>query len=388
MPPPRALHILHVSEAFGGGISSAVIDYARRTPEFDHTLLVTRRRGEDIAESVPGLERLELRPGLRRSVADIRDACRRFRIDVVHAHSSYAGVYARLAVSGPDAPAVVYSPHCFAFERTDLSARSRFAFRAVERVLAGRTTAVVTVGRHERSLAERTIPGRPALTVPHLPSEVGTSTPPRPDGPLTVGTVGRLCAQKDPGFLCELIRAMRRDHPGAQVRWLWIGDGEPDRRREVESLGVEVTGWMPREEAVAALAGVDAYLHTGAWEGFPVAVVEAAAAGVTVVARRIDALVGEGVPNTFSDVDGLAAAIADMVDHGTDEYAARTRGWYRSYVEQSEAVDLAAFYQAAAELRRSERRESFLPLASPIDLTDRPPVTFTPPDGLALPPKR
>jgi glycosyltransferase involved in cell wall biosynthesis len=377
-----------VSEAFGGGISSAVTDYARRTPEFDHTLLVTRRRGDDISDSTPDLPRLELRSGLRRSVADIRRACERFGIDVVHAHSSYAGVYTRLAVSGPAAPAVVYSPHCFAFERTDLSARSRLAFRAVERLLALRTTAVVTVGRHERSLAERTIPGRPALTVPHLPSAAGARGGPRPDGPLTIGTVGRLCAQKDPGFLCELIRALRRDHPGTEVRWLWIGDGEPDRRCEVESLGVEVTGWLPREAAVTALAGVDVYLHTGAWEGFPVAVVEAAAAGVTVVARRIDALVGEGVPNTFGDVDGLAAAVADMVAHGTDEYAARTRRWYASYVEQSEAVDLAGFYAAAAELRRTAGRPSFLPLGSPIDLTDRPPATLAPPDGLALPPKR
>jgi glycosyltransferase involved in cell wall biosynthesis len=347
-PDDRPLHVLHVSEAYGGGISSAVSDYVRRTPELDHTLLMAHRRGQvNIGDEIPGLRQLDLRPGLRDAVADIRAACDRLDIDVVHAHSSYAGLYARLAVSPKDV-AVVYSPHCFAFERKDMPLPARLGFHLLERGLRRRTSGIVAVSERERAIADKVIGGRPTIRVPHLPPvETPVRSAPRVDEPLTVGMVGRLCAQKDPMFFRDLVVEFHRRHPALAVRWRWIGDGETEMRDALEQAGVEVTGWFSRAEAVDALAGLDVYLHTAAWEGFPFTVIEAAAGGIPVVARRIDALSCESFPNSWPDVEELAAVVASLVSaDNVGLMARRTQTWYLDYAEDSERVDLGGFYRS------------------------------------------
>src|SRR6185295_18437782 len=98
--------------------------------------------GAQIVE--PGL--LNLWRSLRAAVADVRP-------DVVHLHSSMAGALGRLQPPLPGRPAVVYSPHCFAFERRDILRERRWAYRLAEFVLARRTDAFICVSPHEAQLA-------------------------------------------------------------------------------------------------------------------------------------------------------------------------------------------------------------------------------------------
>ena len=48
-----------------------------------------------------------------------------------------------------------------------------------------------------------------------------------------------------------------------------------------------VTGWLSRDDALRALASAHVYLHTAAWEGMPVTVLEAAAVGMPVIVRSV-----------------------------------------------------------------------------------------------------
>lgn len=92
--------VLHVVEAFGGGVAAAVRDYVRATPECEHHLLCHLRPeavnletdwDADFASvrSLPGGHLTNLRV-TRRTIKDLSP-------DVIHSHSSYAGVYARIA---------------------------------------------------------------------------------------------------------------------------------------------------------------------------------------------------------------------------------------------------------------------------------------------------
>ena len=47
--------------------------------------------------------------------------------------------------------------------------------------------------------------------------------------------------------------------------------------------GVEVTGWLPRDEVARQLERADVYLSTSSWEGMPVSVIEAMLAGRPVI---------------------------------------------------------------------------------------------------------
>ena len=92
--------VLHVVEAFGGGVAAAVRDYVRATPECEHHLLCHLRPEAVNLEtdwdadfssvrSLPGGHLTNVRV-TRRAIKDLNP-------DVVHSHSSYAGVYARIA---------------------------------------------------------------------------------------------------------------------------------------------------------------------------------------------------------------------------------------------------------------------------------------------------
>ena len=301
--------VLHVVESLGGGVASAVEDYIRATPGFEHRMLARFRPD---AHSLATLQSLSdgiipMREGHLRRIRDVRRAWRDVRPSVVHAHSSFGGAYARLA--GLPRDRVVYTPHCFAFERLDVPGPVRLGFRLMEQVLSFRGRWIAAVSDREASLAAR-LPGRPRVVMVPNVARVDGVTPSAQGGsePLVVA-VGRLQPQKDPVFLARAAREAAS--AGVPARWRWIGGGDEAMQRELEAAGVEVTGWVERDEALRQLAAADVYVHTAAWEGFPITVLEAAALGKPVLARRIPALEGSGLA-LVDDPAGLARDVGKL----------------------------------------------------------------------------
>ncbi|MBI3696997.1 MAG: glycosyltransferase [Acidobacteria bacterium] len=107
-----------------------------------------------------------------------------------------------------------------------------------------------------------------------------------PDGVPVVGHVGRFHRQKNHDFLLEVAAALRLLRP--EVRWLLAGEGE--RRQAVEhaarQMGLSnVIFCGLREDIPALMAGaMDAFLLPSLYEGLPVALLEAQAAGLPSLA--------------------------------------------------------------------------------------------------------
>lgn len=112
--PPRGPVVLHVVEAFGGGVAAAVRDYARATPECDHHLLCHLRPEAVNLEDEWDTDFASVRflpGGHLANLKATRWAISEIHPDVIHSHSSYAGVYARLAVGHlPRKPVDTLSP--------------------------------------------------------------------------------------------------------------------------------------------------------------------------------------------------------------------------------------------------------------------------------------
>jgi glycosyltransferase involved in cell wall biosynthesis len=118
------------------------------------------------------------------------------------------------------------------------------------------------------------------------------------DTALVVGTVACFKPQKAPLDFIALAAGVKESFPG--VKFILVGDGKLRRKIEVRlrqlNLGTNVilTGWQQNIPLV--MKGLDVFVLTSLWEGLPIAVLEAMAAGVAIVA---------------TDTGGIREVIAD-----------------------------------------------------------------------------
>jgi glycosyltransferase involved in cell wall biosynthesis len=306
--------VWHVTEAMGGGLETAINHFVRSTPECSHHLVGARRPQHRTGEaslftsarysSRPGpwgLARLLLRP------LDLPAP------DVVHAHSAWAGLIARVMLMRYRAH-MVYSPHAYYFERTDISPVVRWAVTGLERFLARLTRGVVAVSPHEAALAVGM--GTLAWFVPNVAELTDAGYQPRPVGRSATGrrprlvTVGRVEPQKDPRFFAATVRALQEMGLDADV--VWVGAGDPELEEVLTASGVRLTGWVDRETALDEVRSADVYVHTAAWEGNPLTVLEAEALGRPVAVRSIPAMVSLGHPAEDDTPQRLAERILSL----------------------------------------------------------------------------
>lgn len=216
----------------------------------------------------------------------------------MHAHSSWAGVYARLLrLPKP----VLYEPHCYKFDDPLLPTPYKYAFWLAEKVLICNSRMVGVLSDHELSLTRtlsKRISATRILNTSALPVKASV-----PQQFSKIGMVGRIAPQKDPEFFLKVIEELRHSRSGLSP--IWVGDGDQETRRKLQAAGVRVTGWLNETELQEILQDM-IYLHTAAYEGFPLSVIDAANQGIPIVARKIPAF--EGYPfYTASDPKDIAA---------------------------------------------------------------------------------
>jgi glycosyltransferase involved in cell wall biosynthesis len=143
--------------------------------------------------------------------------------------------------------------------------------------------------------------------------------------PLRIVCVGSFEEVKGHRYLVEACRLLRQRD--VQVEALLVGDGPLRRALEAQiaeaALGpfIRLPGWLPRQEVAAALRHADVAVlascrtRRGKREGIPVALMEAMATGLPVVASALSGipeLVEYGVTGLLvppRDADALAAAL-------------------------------------------------------------------------------
>jgi len=297
-------------------------------------------------------------PSLGRRISPARDALaliqlirllRRLRPDIVHTHSSKAGILGRWAATLAGVPHIVHTVHGYGFH-PEQSRAARWAFVSLER-LTGRlaTSVVVLVSRANMRTGlalELFEPRRAALIRCGVPL-VGfhPAAAPRPAGsPLTVGMVACLKPQKAPlDFVAVAARLMKAEPALPPVKFVLVGDGvlRPAVESAIAANGlrdvVTLAGW--RRDIPELLRGFDLLLHTSRWEGLPCVFMEAMATGLPIVATDVDGapdVIEEGVTGHLlepGDVDGLARRCLEVLRDADrrrrmgDEALHRARSW-------------------------------------------------------------
>lgn len=318
------VHVLHVTESLGAGVESAIRAYVEATPEIRHHLLAARRGGAHDDQTADVFESRSVLSRSVRGYGQIREQMALLQPTVVHLHSSWAGFLGGFPL--PRGPRIVYSPHCFSFNRRDVNSVARKSFLAVEKVLRTRRDVLAACSAHEAEIAERMGFSRVVIVpnVASIKSEPSTDFALAPKRRLVMA--GRIGVQKAPEYFADVYRDLRRADPS----WVatWIGDGDTLLRRGLEAAGIEVTGWQKPEGVAERLRDGGVFLHSARWEGYPVAVIDAVNSGLPVLTRRIACFRDSWDFSSAESPQGLSKMAQRLA--ASREYAVENvRGWRR-----------------------------------------------------------
>lgn len=310
---PAKVRVAHVLEATTGGTRT-------------HLNLVTRHL--DRSRFVPSLFCSTLRDaGFKADVAAYRDSgipvsivdmcshisplhdlkCfwqlyRHFKqshFDVVHTHSSKAGILGRFAARCARVRVTIHTPHVFAFQQTS-NRLLREVLIWAERIAGYFTDCLLCVSEAEAQLAvaAHVVPALKVMTVsnaveiPDPPTVAEVARLRRglqiPESSLVVGTVAHFRPQKALENFVEVASQVHDKHPDAI--FLIIGAGDTS---SVEALvkargltaNFRMFSMQPPLWSIYAL--MDVFALSSRWEGMPYALLEAMAAARPVVAPAV-----------------------------------------------------------------------------------------------------
>ncbi len=373
MTAARPLSVLHVSQPTDAGVARCVIGFATDQARRGWQVSVACPGDGTLAEAVTGSGVSHIPwpaarapgPGSLGEAIRLRRAITEVAPDLVHLHSSKAGLAGRLAVRGRTA--TIFQPNAWSFEAVDgvIAAGSR----AWERLGARWTDAIVCVSEAEREAgmragisAEWTVVTNGVDLSAYPPASEAERGRARAqlsldDVPLAV-CIGRLSRQKGQDVLLQAWPQVLAAAPRAQLAL--VGDG-PDRTA-LEAMAhpnVRFAGWS--DDVATWLAAADVVVQPSRWEGMSYAMIEALARARSLVAsdvagsrELVDTDAGAIVP--VESVAELATAVASRLLDPARTSAEGAAG--RARVERAHdltrnAEALAALYAAVLSRRRS-----------------------------------
>jgi glycosyltransferase involved in cell wall biosynthesis len=345
----RVLHVITRLEPGGaqrntlytaGNLDREVFDVGLAWGPGDHLDRMAHEIGDLERVPIDDLVR-QIAPGRDlRAVGDLRRAIRSFSPDIVHTHSSKAGIVGRFAAAVEGVPVIIHSIHGYGF--TPLQPLPvRGLFFAAE-VLASRWTHhFIAVSRKNLDLGvELGLFARDEVSLIRSGIELGrflrggdgAAVRDRlglPAGVPLVTQIGNFKPQKAPLDFVRVARRVLRSVPDA--RFVMVGEGR--LRLETEELARELgvadsivfCGWW--DDIPGLLDATTVSVLTSRHEGLPRAVVESLAAGVPVVATSVDGtveVVRHGINGWLAeagDVDRLAEGVCRVL--GDDELRGR-----------------------------------------------------------------
>jgi glycosyltransferase involved in cell wall biosynthesis len=246
---------------------------------------------------------------LKRSISPFRDLIAFVKLliliqkgnyDIVHTHSSKAGILGRIAAKIAGVK-VVHNVHGWPFhDRMDPFIR--YLYIAIERFMARITDTLIVVTKEDKlkglekgigSAAKYSLI-RSGIDLKDFSLELFSKQQERTKlgikkDALVVGTVGRLSPQKAPLDFVKLAQKLLREK---DIVFLMAGDGV--MRKEVEAyikennLGAHIKLIGKVEDVRSVLACVDVFVLPSLWEGLPRVIPEAMAMGVPVIATAIN----------------------------------------------------------------------------------------------------
>lgn len=253
-------------------------------------------------------------PRLRRNVLPVHDICavlelakalRQLRPDIVHTHSSKAGILGRFATRRAGVPVVIHTVHGLPFFRGQNILLNR-AYKFAERLAATQADRIVAVAQAMISQAVAAgVAGPEKFIKVYAGFDTDSFSPANAqqranvrrelgiaNDAFVVGKVARLAEGKGHGFLLDALGPLIERH---QNIWcLFVGDGRLRATIEarIKQMGVEgrvrLAGLVSPSRIRQMLWAMDMLVHASDHEGLPLVLVQGLLAGLPVASFDLD----------------------------------------------------------------------------------------------------
>ncbi|MBL0736215.1 glycosyltransferase [Flavobacterium sp. GN10] len=315
------MKVVHIIEALGGGVYTYFNDLSTffgdhdRVKNIETTIIYSANRKEINREKIKSefssnINLIEINM-LRnfspiqdlKSVIQLTKELKKINPDVIHLHSSKAGVLGRIASFFLfKKKKLYYSPHGYSFLRTDISKTIQKIYWLIEKstqaIFGGIT---IACGDTEFEIAKKMGNSKLVRNGVNINSLQQNFIENKNDK-LTIGIMARITAARDPSLFNKI--ALRFP----EYNFVWIGDGE--LKPLITASNIKITGWiLNRETVLKELNKVDVYMQISLWEGLPIAVLEAMALKKPIVATNVignkDAVLNNETGFLFNDIEEL-----------------------------------------------------------------------------------
>lgn len=272
--------ILYFVEAMGGGVFTYITNLANILSEnFDIYIAFgirpqTPKNYKDFFNDNVHLIKVE---HFKRNISiedlsaflEMKRIAKKVNPDIIHLHSSKAGILGRWAFNGNETP-LFYTPHGYSFLMRGISRKKRFFFRFLEKCSALRNCTTISCSHGEeeetRKLTKKSLYVDNGINIKYIDSIAKNTARNRNHG-FTIFTLGRISKQKGPKTFNKIALMFPK------INFVWIGNGE--LRKLLNAPNITVTGWVSTEQAIKLAVNYDAFLLTSIWEGLPMALLEA-----------------------------------------------------------------------------------------------------------------
>lgn len=277
--------ILYIVESFGSGVFSFLVDLIN---EIDNDYNITIAYG--VREETPenfcdyfdkSINFVRIKNFTRNisikkdfmALKEIRNIIKELNPDIIHLHSTKAGILGRLAANGKKTK-MFYNPHGFSFLKKDDSKIKRIVYWAIEKITAMINKKCTIIGcskgeyKEALKLNKNSICINNGINIEKIKKETqGLISKEINLNEIKICTIGRIGYQKNPRFFNEIANEF------PNIQFTWIGDGE--LRNELKSQNINITGWKNRKEVIEILNTQDIFILTSLWEGLPISLLEA-----------------------------------------------------------------------------------------------------------------
>ena len=271
--------IVHIVEAFGGGIFTFLQELVNETCE-EYEIVVAYAKREQTPNNFKNYFNKDVKfiemKNLHRKIniiddfkafIEIKKIIKQEQPDIIHLHSSKAGFIGRMACNGKKIK-VFYNPHGFSFLKQDDSKLKRRIYLILEKIAAHRKCTIVGVSKGEYNealkLTSNAICINNGINIEEMKKILVNK---KTENDIKICTIGRIGHQKNPEMFNEIAERF------PNIPFTWIGDGE--LREKLKAKNITITGWKTREEALKLVNENDIFILPSLWEGLPMALLEA-----------------------------------------------------------------------------------------------------------------
>ena len=310
--------IVQICESFAYGTANSLMLLIDALADKESNIKIfyaLRPGGEEPASLIkreirPRVEWIEMEStGPLRHLRNLRLILRETKQDdhlLLHGHSTYGGIYAKLAglFRGKHA-FVMYSPRGYAFLREDKSNIARFFFRVFEKLTA-KMALTIACGPAEYAVAQAL--GGDTICISNGTNLVEVT----PGGSRKdyFFTAGRICHQKGFDIQKEIARAM------PDATFYWAGSMDPGSEQLLEECppNIKLLGYVSHDDIQTWIADARAILLPSRWEGLSRFLIESIALGKPIVVSDIPQNTDCLMPSNTGYLNGFACrSVEDYV---------------------------------------------------------------------------